>query len=74
MRNAYNILVGKSERKRPPRRHTRRWVLNIGMDLKIGWKGVEWIQLTQDRDQWQAFVSTVTNLRVTEMAGYFLTS
>jgi hypothetical protein len=35
------------------------------MDLtEIGWCGVNWIHLAQDRDQWRALVSTVMNLRV----------
>jgi hypothetical protein len=31
---------------------------------ETGWGGVEWIQLAQDRDRWQAVVSEVMNLRV----------
>jgi hypothetical protein len=35
------------------------------MDLrKIGWDGVEWIDLAQDMDQWRALVNAVVNLRV----------
>jgi hypothetical protein len=35
------------------------------MDLKgIGWEGVEWIHMAQDRDRWRAVVSAVMNLRV----------
>jgi hypothetical protein len=35
------------------------------MDLiKIGWDGMDWIRLVQDRDQWQAVLSTVMTLRV----------
>jgi hypothetical protein len=35
------------------------------MDLReIGWDGVDWIDMTQDRDQWRALVNTVLNLRV----------
>jgi hypothetical protein len=35
------------------------------MDLgEIGWDGMDWIVLAQDRDQWQALVNTVMNLRV----------
>jgi hypothetical protein len=64
-RNAYRILVGKPEGKRPLGRPRRRWVDNITMDRReIGWDGVDWIELTQDRDQWSALVNTVMNLRV----------
>jgi hypothetical protein len=51
-RNGYRILVGKPERKRPLGRPRRRWEDNISMDLsEIGWGGVDWIDLVQDRDQ-----------------------
>jgi hypothetical protein len=37
---------------------------NIKMDLReIGWDGVDWIELAQDRDQWRAIVNTVMSLR-----------
>jgi hypothetical protein len=42
-----------------------RWVDNIKMDLReIGWGGMDWIDLAQDRDQWRTLVNTVLNLRV----------
>jgi transcription termination factor 2 len=64
-RNAYRILVGKSEGKRPLGRPRRRWVDNIQMDLReIGWDGMDWIDLAQDRDQWRALLNTVMNPRV----------
>jgi hypothetical protein len=64
-RNAYRILVGKPEGKRPLGRPRRRWVDNIKMDLgEIAWDGRDWIELAQDRDQWRALVNTETNLRV----------
>jgi hypothetical protein len=64
-RNAYRILVGHPEGKRPLGRPRRRWVDNIKMDLReIGWDGRDWIDLTQDRDQWRALVNAVMNLRV----------
>jgi hypothetical protein len=64
-RNAYRILVGKPEVKRPLGSPRRRWVDNIKMDLtEIGWDGVDWIELAQDRDHWRALVNTVMNLRV----------
>jgi hypothetical protein len=53
VRNVYKILVRKPEGKRPLGRARRRWKNNIAMDLReIGWKGVDWIHLTQDRGQW----------------------
>jgi hypothetical protein len=64
-RNAYRILVGNPEGKRPFRRPRRRWVENIKMDLReIGWDGMVWIDLAQDRDQRRALVNAVINLRV----------
>jgi hypothetical protein len=64
-RNAYRILVGKLEGKRPLGRPRRRWVGNIKMDLREReWDGMDWIALAQDRDQWRAFVKTVLNFRI----------
>jgi hypothetical protein len=64
-RNAYRVIVGKSEGKRPLGRHRHRWEDNIKMGLlKIGWGGMDWINLVQDRDQWRAVVNTVMNVRV----------
>jgi hypothetical protein len=55
----------KPEGKRPLRRPGCRWENNIRMDLgEIGCEAVDWIHLTQDRDQWQPLVSTVMNLLV----------
>jgi hypothetical protein len=54
-RNAYRILVGKPEGKRPLGRPRCRWVDSIIIDLReIGWDGVDWIEVAQDRDQWRA--------------------
>jgi hypothetical protein len=51
-KNAYRILVGKPEGKRPLGRLRRRWEDNIRMDLgEIGWGGIDWIDLAQDRGQ-----------------------
>jgi hypothetical protein len=64
-RNAYRIMVGEPEGKRPRRRPRSRGVDNIKIDLReIGWDGMDWIDLAQDRDQWRALVYTVMNLRV----------
>jgi hypothetical protein len=50
-RNAYRILVEKPEGKRPLGRPIHRWVYNIKMDVReIGWDGVDWIDMAQDRD------------------------
>jgi hypothetical protein len=62
---AYRILVGKPEGNKPLGRLRRRWVDNIKMDFQeIGWDGMDWIDLAQDRDQWRALVNKVMNLRV----------
>jgi hypothetical protein len=59
------VLVGKPEGKRPLRRSRRRWEDNIKMDLKeVGCVSIDWIELAQDRDGWQALVTAVMNLRV----------
>jgi hypothetical protein len=64
-RNAYGLLVGKPEGKRPLRRQRRRWVDNIRMDLgEVGWGDVDWIDLAEDRNRWRALVNSVLNLRV----------
>jgi hypothetical protein len=59
------ILVGKPEGKRPLGRQKRRWVFSIKTDFReIGWNGVDWIDTTQDKDQWRDLVNTVMNRRV----------
>jgi hypothetical protein len=64
-RTAYRILVGKPEGKRTLGRPRRKWVYNIKMDLReIGWDGMDWIDLAQDRDQRRALVNTVMNHQV----------
>jgi hypothetical protein len=78
-RNAYRLLVGKPEEKRPLGRPRRRWVRQtnflfymnifiyscIRMDLgEVGWGDVDWIDLAQDRKRWRVFVNSVLNLRL----------
>ncbi|PNF23733.1 hypothetical protein B7P43_G18405, partial [Cryptotermes secundus] len=62
-RNAYRLLVGKPEGKRPLGRPRRRWVTILKWILE-GWDGIDWIDLAQDRGQWRALVNAVTNLWV----------
>jgi hypothetical protein len=57
-RNAYRILDGKTEGQRPLRILRCRWVGNI----KIGWGGMDWSDLAQDRDQWRSLVNLVLNM------------
>jgi hypothetical protein len=62
-RNAYRLLVGKPEGKRPLGRPRRRWVDNIRMDLEeVGWGDVDWIGLAKDRNRWRALVNSVLKL------------
>jgi hypothetical protein len=69
-RNVYRLLVGKPEGKRPLGRPRRRLVDNIRMDLEeVGWGGVDWIGLDQDRYSWRALVNSVMNRRVPLNAG-----
>jgi hypothetical protein len=63
-RNAYRLIVGKLEGKRPLRRPRRRCVDNIKMDLlELGWGDLDWIGLAQDRNKCRALVNAVMNLR-----------
>jgi hypothetical protein len=56
-------LVGRPEGTRPLGR-PRRKLENLKMDLKVGWGGLDWIDLAQDRGRWSALVNAVMNLRV----------
>jgi hypothetical protein len=63
--NAYRILEGKQEGKRPLGRPRHRWVDNIKMDLiEVKLDGRDWIDLAQDRDRWRVYVNAVMNLGV----------
>jgi hypothetical protein len=58
-------LVVKPEGKRPHGRSSHRWEDNIRMDLReIRWEGVDWMNVVEDRDWWQAFVNKVMDLWV----------
>jgi hypothetical protein len=64
-RNAYRLLEGKPEGKRPLGRPRRRWVDNIRMYVgEVGWGDVDWIGLAKDRNRCRALVNSVLNLRV----------
>jgi hypothetical protein len=64
-KNAYRLLVGNPDGKRPLKRPRRRWVDNIRMDLgEVEWGDVDWIDLAKDRNRWRAVVNSVLNLRV----------
>jgi ribonucleotide reductase beta subunit family protein with ferritin-like domain len=57
-------FVGKPERSRPLERYRYKWEDNIRMERrKMFWEGLDRIKLAQDRDQWQAVVNTVMNIR-----------
>jgi hypothetical protein len=64
-RNAYTLLLRTPKERRPIGRSRRRWEDNIQMHLgEIGWNGVDWLGLAQDRDKWRALVNVIMNLRV----------
>ncbi|KAJ4426630.1 hypothetical protein ANN_26428 [Periplaneta americana] len=64
-RNAYRVLVGRPEGKRPLGRPRRRWEDNIKIDLReVVYDDRDWINLAQDRDRWRAYVRAAMNLRV----------
>ena len=64
-RGIYRVLVGKPEVNRPLGRPKHRWEDNIKMDLQeVGCGGLNWINLAEDRDRWQALVNAVMNFWV----------
>jgi len=64
-RDVYMVLVGKTKGKRPLGRPRRRWEDNIKMDLQeVGCRGVDRIELAQDRDRRQALLTAVRDLRI----------
>jgi hypothetical protein len=65
MRNAYKILVRKTEGKRLLGKPGCRWVNHTKINLKgIGYGSIDLIHLDNDRDWWRAVVNTVMNIRV----------
>jgi hypothetical protein len=64
-----------ARRKDATRKTTNRWADNIKIDLReMGRGGVDWIDLTQNRNKWKAIVNMVINLRVSLHFGKFLSS
>ena len=64
-RGVYRVLVWKPEGKRPLGRPRCRWEDNIKMGLQdVGCGGMDWIQLAQDRERWQALVNAVMKVQV----------
>jgi len=64
-RGEFRGLVGKAEGKRTLGGPRRRWENNIKLDLhQVGCGSMDWIELDQDRDMWQALVNAVMNFRV----------
>jgi hypothetical protein len=59
------VLVGKPDGKRSLGRPRRRWEDNIKKDLQeVGWGGIDWMELSQNRDRWRALVIAVMELWV----------
>jgi len=64
-RGVYRVSVGKPEGKKPLGRPRHRWKDNIKMNFQeVGCGSMDWIELAQDRDRWQAVVNAVMNLRI----------
>ena len=64
-RGVYKVVVGKPEGKIPLGRPRHRWEDNIKMDIQeVGFGGMDWIKLAEDRDRCWALVNAVMNLWV----------
>jgi hypothetical protein len=64
-RGGYIVMVGKPEEQRPLGRPRRRWKDNIKIAIQeLGCGGMDWIELSQDRDRCRALVNAVMNLQV----------
>jgi len=64
-RGVHKILVGKPEGNRQLGGPKCRWADNIKIEVQeVGYGGMEWVELIQDRDRWGALVNAVMNLRV----------
>jgi hypothetical protein len=64
-RGMYRVLVRKPEGNRLLGSPSHRWKDDIKMDLQeVGCRGIDWIEVAQDRDRWRTLVNAVMNLRV----------
>ena len=67
------FYVGKTEEERTIGRTWRRWESNFKKDLhEIERFWMSWIHVAQDKEKWQAFIDTVMNLQVPQIAGICL--
>ena len=74
-RDAYKILVGRFQWKKLLRRSRRRWEDNIKTDLQgVGWGGMDWIDLAQNKGRLGALVNALMNLWVLWNSGNFVTN
>jgi hypothetical protein len=70
-----NNILCENRKERTTRRHRRAWEDIIKLNFReIGWGDMDWINLAQDRDQWQVLVNRVMKLRVAYNSGKFLSS
>ena len=64
-RERFRVLLGRTDGKRPLGRPRHRWEDNIKIDFKgVVWGGMDWIDLTKDRDTWWAYVNAIMIFRV----------
>jgi hypothetical protein len=69
----YGLLIRKPEGERPLLRTISRWVNNTETGVtEIGWAGMNWIDLVQDRGTWRVLLKTVIKYRVAQNTGKFL--
>jgi hypothetical protein len=65
VRKGTHMLLGGNPEGKGPLGTRRSWMDNIKMDHReMGWGGVDWIGLAEDKDQWRALVNAVMNVRL----------
>jgi len=60
----YRVLVAKPDGKRPTGTPRNRWEDNLRFIFRIWMVGMDWIDVAQDTDMWQAVVNALINLQV----------